>query len=335
MISDYQIKQAPEEFLVREIISEKRQKLPDEGEFLIFLLRKKDYNTETAVQRIADALRIQRKNIGYAGSKDRQAVSEQFISIRGSSREKIESINLKDITLKFIGFSREKISLGELEGNEFEIVVRNITGAPKQTLWIVNYFGEQRFSTNNAEVGKAIIKKDFRKAIDILLEHTGKEEEKMRAYLAAHKNDYVGALKTMPWKNLTMYVHACQSKIWNEAAKRLVEGSPTAASGIATLPIVGFASELKDDVAGNMIRKVMEEEGVAQEDFIIRAIPELSIGGDERKLYTEIKGLSIGELEDDELNPGKKKVLVKFGLGKGSYATEVIKVLFQPKSQSL
>lgn len=328
MAEDYQIKKSPEEFLVREMACERLRKLPESGEHLIFLLKKRDYNTETAVQRIADSLRIQRKNIGYAGSKDRQAVTEQFISIKGATKERVESVNLKDISLKFIGLSREKISLGELDGNEFEIVVHNITSKPRQLSRIVNYFGEQRFSTNNAEIGKAIIKKDFKKAIDILLGHAGKEEEKMRAYLTAHKNDYVGALKTMPWKNLTMYVHAYQSKLWNEAAKRLTEEAPATASDDSMLPIVGFASEIKDDAGGKIIRKIMEDEDVAQQDFIIRAIPELSVGGDERKIYTGIKGLSIGELEEDELNPGKKKVLLKFSLGKGSYATEAIKELF-------
>jgi len=324
-MQNYKIKQTPEEFIVREIPTFKPIA---SGSYLIFLLKKKDYNTETAVQRVADALRIPRKNMGYAGSKDRQAVSEQFISIRGVPREKAESVNLKDISLKFVGFSKEKISLGELEGNEFEIVVRNITNAPKQVSRIVNYFGEQRFSTNNAEIGKAIIKKDFKKAIETLLEHTGKEEDRIRSYLLAHKNDYVGALKTIPWKNLTLYVHSYQSKIWNNAAKKIVEERLAPAGNTTTLPIVGFATELKDDNAGRIIREIMEEEGVTQQDFIIRAIPELSVDGDERKLYTAINGLSIGELEDDELNSGKKKVLLKFSLGKGSYATEAIKEMF-------
>ncbi len=324
----YIIKAKPEDFLVREVAGKKLKSICESGEFMIFLLRKREYNTETAVQRIADALGIARKNIGYAGSKDRQAITEQYISIRGVPKEKVQGLNLKEISLEFVGFSKEKISLGELECNEFNITVRNITKPPRQLSRIVNYFGKQRFSTNNAEIGQAIIKKDFKKAVEILLEHAGKEEGKIRAYLAAHRNDFVGALKTIPWKNLTLYVHAYQSKLWNNAAKKLMDEEPAIAGETASLPIVGFATELADDKASCIIKKIMEEENVTQQDFVIRAIPELSVAGDERKLFAEISNLTLGELEDDDLNPGKKKLLLKFSLGKGSYATEAIRMMF-------
>ena len=46
------------------------------------------------------------------------------------------------------------------------------------------------------------------------------------------------------------------------------------------------------------------------------------------KIFADVSELSIGKLEDDELNKGMKKVRVKFTLGKGSYATIVIKEMF-------
>jgi tRNA(Glu) U13 pseudouridine synthase TruD len=76
------------------------------------------------------------------------------------------------------------------------------------------------------------------------------------------------------------------------------------------------------------LEKIMEKENINFQDFVIRAIPDLSSAGTERKLYVEIKDLKIGELENDELNIGMKKIKVSFSLGKGSYATEVIKAMF-------
>lgn len=49
--------------------------------------------------------------------------------------------------------------------------------------------------------------------------------------------------------------------------------------------------------------------------------------GSSRKALVEVKDLEVNPLEKDELNPGKKKVVLKFFLTKGSYATMVIKKL--------
>ena len=140
MPQDYQIKQLPEDFVVKEISN---VKLVDKGEYAIFRLKKKNYTTERAVQQIANALHINRKRVGYAGNKDRIAITEQNISIKYIKKDRVEKLNLKDIKLKFIGYSKEPISLGDLEGNSFEIIVRNITKSPICLKRIINYFGEQ------------------------------------------------------------------------------------------------------------------------------------------------------------------------------------------------
>jgi tRNA pseudouridine13 synthase len=333
MTQDYKIKQLPEDFVVNE---ESSVKLADSGGYSVFRLKKKNYTTERAVQQVADSLCIDRKRVGYAGSKDSKAITTQNISIHNVKKDKVESLKLKDIELEFLGYSNEPISLGDLDGNSFEIVVRNISKKPKKIDRIINYFGEQRFSTNNAEIGKAIIKKDFKKAVDRIIDSIGEEEKKVIAHLEKNKNDFVGALKTMPWKTLNMYIHAYQSKLWNEAAKELLKGSPTLNSGAINiyntknmkLPLIGFATEVQDKDVKQIVERILQNEDVKKEDFVIRAIPELSSAGNERDLFVEIRDLKIGQLEDDELNSGKKKVKVSFSLGKGSYATEVIKALF-------
>ena len=321
------IKELPEDFVVKEISN---VKLADKGAYSIFRMRKRDYTTEKAAQQIADCLHIDRKRFGYAGSKDSKAITEQSISIHNVSPEKVKNLNLKDIKLEFIGYSNEPISLGDLEGNSFEIVARDITRKPKKTSRIINYFGEQRFSTNNAEIGKAIIKKDFKKAVDRLLESIGNDEKKVIEHLQKNKNDFVGALKEIPWKTLTMYIHAYQSKIWNETVKELVKALPAIEEPLINkkIPLIGFATEIQDGDVKAIVDKILQDEDVKPNDFVIRAIPDLSSAGNEREMFVEIKDLKIGELEDDDLNPGKKKVRITFSLGKGSYATEVIKALF-------
>jgi tRNA pseudouridine13 synthase len=331
-MEEYKIKQLPEDFIVKE---ESSVKLADSRAYAVFRMKKKNYTTEKAVQQIADSLRIDRKRIGYAGAKDSKAITEQSISIQGVGKEKAERLELKDIWLEFLGYSNQPISLGDLEGNNFEIIVRSIAGKPKKITRIINYFGEQRFSKNNAEIGKAIIKKDFKKAVDRIIDSIGADEKKVIAHLEKNKNDFVGALKTMPWKTLNMYIHAYQSKIWNETVKELVKKAPPALEAQLKkshlnfkLPLIGFATEIQDKDVKQIIDMILQNENVKREDFVIRAIPDLSSAGNERELFVEINDLKIGELDDDELNPGRKKVKISFSLGKGSYATEVIKALF-------
>ena len=98
----YKLKQLPEDFIVKE---NSHKTLLDNGEYLIFRMKKENYNTETAVQRIADALRINRKSIGYAGAKDSKAHTWQDISIKGTQKERVFELKLKFAVLECLIFS--------------------------------------------------------------------------------------------------------------------------------------------------------------------------------------------------------------------------------------
>ena len=83
--------------------------------------------------------------------------------------------------------------------------------------------------------------------------------------------------------------------------------------------------KVKDEEIKEIILKLMPSEQITFTDFIIKPIPELSQEGELRKAFMEVKDLKIGKLEPDELNKGKNKITLSFSLGKGSYATMVIK----------
>ena len=309
----YRIKEKPEDFIVRELSLVKPQ---NKGKYTYFILKKENYNTIRAIEHVAKVLKINSKTIGFAGNKDKIAITEQTCSVPAVSKEQLERVKLRDIELKFLGKGAEPISLGDLEGNEFEIIVRNIDEKPKAKNKFVNYFGEQRFSKINVPVGKVIVQKDFEKAVKLLLSNKGPEEIKIRDYNHKNPTNYVGALKILPLKVLKIYVHAYQSWIWNQVVEKIDKKGE--------LPLVGFGTLVDNRVLADFLA----EERIKPRDFIIKEIPELSSEGDVRKIMAEAKDLKIGELEDDELNQGKKKVKIQFKLPPGSYATEFIKQLF-------
>jgi tRNA(Glu) U13 pseudouridine synthase TruD len=174
-------------------------------------------------------------------------------------------------------------------------------------------FGEQRFSTKNAEIGKLLVKRDFEKAALLIAKlHSGIK----RIYVHLNQRDYIGALRCLPRKLLLLFVHAYQSLLWNKAAML---------SNEEVLPIVGFGSEVNDAVT----KKILVEENLKPQDFVIREIPELSPEGSERNVWVEAKDLKVSKLQPDEFFPGKKKVTLEFFLPKGSYATEFIRQMLQ------
>src|SRR3989344_7527000 len=143
----YKLKQLQEDFVVIEIPAVKTE---TQGGFLYFWMRKKGRNTLDAVKELARQLRIKEKDIGFAGSKDKHAVTEQMISIAGVNKEAVEKVSFEKISLEFYGFGNKPISMGDLQGNKFEIVLRNLENETiEKTSLIENYFDEQRFSENN------------------------------------------------------------------------------------------------------------------------------------------------------------------------------------------
>ena len=84
----FKIKQTPEDFIVKE---HAKLHLKKKGTHSIFRLKKKDFDTISACLVIAKRFHMPMKNVGFAGIKDKKAVTEQFISIKGAvkSAEKI------------------------------------------------------------------------------------------------------------------------------------------------------------------------------------------------------------------------------------------------------
>ena len=316
----YIIKQIPEDFYVEEISN---VELNEEGNFTYFILEKHNYSTEKAIQTLAKYHNLPRKAFGYAGSKDKVAHTKQVCSVKG----KIGNNELKDLKVSVLGKGMQPISLGDLEANKFEIVVRNIDSSPTRIEIVMNLFDSQRFGIkgNNHEVGKAILKKDFKRAVELIQDSV--RYRQIDELLKSRPNDYVSALRLIPKKTLTMYVHAYQSFIWNETVRRYYEKNKSEDLELG-IPLVGFGTELGDSEIDNTIKEILESEQVSLNEFVIRAIPELSSEGNMRNAFAEVQELSISKLEDDELNKGRKKCKVSFTLSKGSYATNVIKQMF-------
>ncbi len=369
----YSLKSRPEDFIVREITSIKLSESAKAGQHAVFVLEKKGLATEQAVNGLCRRMKILRKNIGYAGLKDRHAVTSQYISIK-YGKKSFEKTVFRNFSILFKGFSDQGIALGDLKENSFEVVVRNIDKneletfkknfkeAEKNGELFPNFFGPQRFSKKNKEIGRALIKKDFKAAVGLLTANNGQDKENQESksgfyenevvkFLSKYPRDYVGALRLIPRKILTLFVNSYQSYIFNKVLETcLLERSFSYKKFKNTeIPIVGFGSQINplknvedakslkaykfQDLNPNSLvsketLKLMGQEKILPRDFIVRQIPELSSEGTSRKAFAKAGKLSA-EIGNDELNEDMNKVKLCFSLPKGSYATVFVDWLFR------
>ncbi|MBI4983604.1 tRNA pseudouridine(13) synthase TruD [Candidatus Woesearchaeota archaeon] len=112
----YTLKQIPEDFVVKETSN---VLIGDKGKYLYFKLIKRERNTLEVLTKLADKLHLPEKQFGFAGNKDKHAVTEQVCSVLGASREKLLSVNLDKVNIEFLGYGSKPICLGDLEGNHF------------------------------------------------------------------------------------------------------------------------------------------------------------------------------------------------------------------------
>jgi len=140
-----------------------------EGEHLILKIRKKDMTTWEMLETLASHLGIKKREIGYAGLKDKNALTIQYISILHKYQEKLEEFNHPQIKILERAIHNNKIRIGHLKGNRFHIRLKKVLGIQKDKIqstlkWIAtygvpNYFGDQRFGNakQNWQDGQAIL----------------------------------------------------------------------------------------------------------------------------------------------------------------------------------
>jgi len=158
------------------IVTELPLQLPSgEGEHIWLDIEKNGANTVFVAQQLAQAAGVQEKDVGYAGLKDRHAITRQWFSIHLPKGETPDLTLLQHPEFKVLGQRRhlKKLRAGDLQGNRFRIVLRDVTGdrnAIEANLRAVashgvpNYFGAQRFGHDggNVEQGRAMLSREIR-----------------------------------------------------------------------------------------------------------------------------------------------------------------------------
>jgi len=164
--NEFVFNSSPRDFIVEEI---PLYDFTGEGEHLVLKVRKKEMTTWEMLDVLSNHVGIRRRDMGYAGLKDKHAMTIQYISLPAKFEEKLDIFTHEKIKILDKIKHNNKIRVGHLKGNRFEIRLKKVLGVQKDKLdsvlkWIKahgvpNYFGKQRFGTdgNNWEDGRKLI----------------------------------------------------------------------------------------------------------------------------------------------------------------------------------
>lgn len=147
------LRAAPEDFRVDEILGFEAS---GEGPHALLRVRKRGANTEWVARELARAAGCKPFEVGYAGLKDRNAVTTQAFTVPRGKRTPAEFLGLAGEGYEVVGVAahQRKLPRGALEGNRFEILVRGVVADAARLNervqaiaggGVPNYFGPQRF----------------------------------------------------------------------------------------------------------------------------------------------------------------------------------------------
>ena len=213
---DGTVKASAEDFVVEEVSTPPLRDA--DGRFTIARIRVREWETNRLVRQLARSLHISRRRIGYAGTKDKRALTTQLFSFDRVEPGAMASLRLQDVEILETFRASRPLELGDLMGNRFRIVIRGLRTTVAKASETVqettrqlqaaggfpNFFGIQRFGSVRPithQVGRHIVRGEFREAVETYvanpIEGEDPESFEVRAALQA-SGDVNGALHDYP-----------------------------------------------------------------------------------------------------------------------------------------
>jgi tRNA pseudouridine13 synthase len=158
-----ELRRTPEDFRVDEILG---YDADGEGEHALLWIEKRGANTDWVAKELARFAGVPPLNVGYAGLKDRHAVTRQAFTVQLAGKPDPDWNTFPHEDVKVLAATRHKRKLkrGALRGNRFVLVLRDVTGDKARaedvlqaiaTRGVPNYFGEQRFGREGGNIVQA------------------------------------------------------------------------------------------------------------------------------------------------------------------------------------
>lgn len=319
----YSYKTINSDFIVTEIIN----LILDGGNYHYYLMRKKGYKTIDVIDKISAEMNVDICDISYAGLKDEDAVTSQYIAIKGDKTDNlVRKDGDREFSLSYAGSADSPMQIGKLQGNSFRIRIRNIDLYTAQMIWenkkhafsVINYFDIQRFGMPGLpklshKIGKCLLEKNYEMALMYLYDSGNMNLIDYSRW----KNSSEEYINQMEIRRKSFFLSAYDSFIWNRNIADIV-GKTTSKNCLYTKGGIEFkyASEIDDKIRNelkkcNIIWHRYDENGDIFEKKSFR------------QPYLEVLYDASGILPDD-IYLGKNMIDIEFIVPAGVYATNVV-----------
>lgn len=204
------IKRRDEEFLVEEL---PRYEPCGEGEHIYLFVEKRGLSTSELLRIVAGHFGVDQRDVGYAGMKDKNAITRQILSIYapGKRPEDYPMLQHERVGVLWADLHRNKLRRGHLCGNRFSVWIRD-TDAHRvhdahrilrflSARGMPNFYGHQRFGARrrNHQLGRLYLRREYRELLDVLLgTDPDLPELNAEARIAYENRDYKAAIEHMP-----------------------------------------------------------------------------------------------------------------------------------------
>jgi tRNA pseudouridine13 synthase len=321
------LRAAPEDFRVDEVPAY----LPSgSGPHLYLLVEKRGRTTRDALRSLARALGVQERDAGYAGLKDRDAITTQWLSFPVAKDPDPAALSSAGLTVKAVSRHANKLRPGHVRGNRFEVVVRGgdlaraqACAAALEARGMPGYFGPQRFGADgkNAETGRALLRGErtpeaLRAGRDRFLRRlciSAFQSELFNLWLAARLEDglFAAALAGDVMKKLDSGgLFTCEDPAADAPRVANFEISPAG-------PMFGHKLKAAGGDAAAREARILEGAGVGPEDW--------ARGGGEAEGTRRAARLPVKAALEAECDGYR----ARFELPKGCYATVVMRELMK------
>jgi tRNA pseudouridine13 synthase len=283
------------------------------GEHIWLDVEKNGANTAFVAQQLAEAAGVQEWDVGYAGLKDRYAITRQWFSIyfpKGKVTGDMPDLTqLQHPEFKVLSQSRhvKKLRPGDLQGNRFRIMLRDVAGERDlieanlkavASQGVPNYFGAQRFGRDggNVEQGRAMLAREIRV----------RNPKKKGIYLSAVRSFVFNEVLAL----------RIQQGLWGKA----LPGDVMDEAGQPTGPLWGRGRVSTTDEAQAL------ENGVAERNAILcDGMEHAGLDQARRALVARPADMSWAwQKADQQADLQADELVLTFSLPAGTYATAVL-----------
>ena len=313
-----------EDFQVNEVLSFE----PDgDGDHLFLYVEKNGLTTQDVQKQLMQHFKLPAKDVSFSGMKDKQAITQQWFSVKQRDGDLAETkeLNSEQLTVQRSLKNKRKLKRGSHRTNQFAIRLRDLSVTPDALIerldritseGVPNYFGEQRFGRNEDNVAKA-------------------------------KQLFAGSLKLNDRYQRGIYISAARAYLFNQVLMRRVETGTwnTYMSG-DVMSLDGTSSSFKpadwDQVLADRLAKkdihpsgpmwgsgklLTDDLSAALEMNVINTEQELSSGLEQIGLEQERRALRSMPKNLHYSIEDSSTILIEFSLSKGAYATTLLREL--------